>query len=81
MRKVDIKRYAKHEAGHAVNFVLNFREPFEFVWVRRTDDELVPQVAGTVQRSSSQGGGVFFQSSPTFFTTTFELVKKKASNA
>ena len=76
MRKVDIKRFAKHEAGHAVHFVLNFGERFEFVWIRRTDDEPVPAVPGgaTALHSDRRGGGVFFQPNPQLFTTTHALV-------
>lgn len=75
MRKVDIKRFAKHEAGHAVHFVLNFGEPFEFVWVRRTNDEPVPEIPGhTSEERSGKGGGVFFQPNPQLVTTTHALV-------
>ena len=74
MRKVDIKRFAKHEAGHVVHFVLNFRERFEFVWVRRTDDEPVPEVPGATKRSGTGGGGVFFQPNPQLVTTTHNIV-------
>jgi hypothetical protein len=74
MRKVDIKRFAKHEAGHAVHFVMNFRERFEFVWIRRTDDEPVPEIPGRATERSGRGGGVFFQPNPQLFTTTATLV-------
>jgi hypothetical protein len=75
MRKVDIKRFAKHEAGHAVHFVLNFGERFEFVWVRRTDDEPVPEIPGhTSAERSGKGGGVFFQRNSQLVTTTHALV-------
>ena len=74
MRKVDIKRFAKHEAGHAVHFVMNFRERFEFVWIRRTKDEPAPRVPGTSVRPATQGGGVFFQPNPSLFCTTHMLV-------
>ena len=74
MRKVDIERFAKHEAGHAVHFVMNFRERFEFVWIRRTKDEPTPQVPRSSVRPATQGGGVFFQPNPSLFCTTHTLV-------
>lgn len=74
MRKVDIKRFAKHEAGHAVHLVMNFREQFEFVWVRRTDDEPVPVIPGAKPREGAGGGGVFFKPNPQLNCPTFAIV-------
>jgi hypothetical protein len=74
LTKREIKRYAKHEAGHAVYFVLNFSERFEFVWIRRSDDEVAPHVPGTTERAYKQGGAVFFKPNPTFYTNTQTLV-------
>jgi hypothetical protein len=77
MRKTDIKKFAKHEAGHAVHFIMNFGERFEFIWIRRTDDEPVPELPGCAPhatKSSGRGGGVFFKPNPTLFTNTHTLV-------
>ena len=77
MRKVDIKRFAKHEAGHAVHFVMNFRERFEFVWIRRTKEELCPEIPGRVVEEAERqgrGGAVFFQPNPQLNCTTFAIV-------
>jgi hypothetical protein len=58
LTKRDIKRHAKHEAGHAVHHVVALSYPFEFVWVKRTNDEPVPAFAGRTQPHDGIGGAV-----------------------
>lgn len=77
MKNSAIIRFAKHEAGHAVHFIMNFQERFEFVWSRRTKEELCPEIPGRVMEQAERegrGGGVFFQPNPQLNCTTFAIV-------
>lgn len=56
LTKRDIKRHAKHEAGHAVHHVVALSYPFEFVWVKRSDDEKPPRFSGRTKPSDNAGG-------------------------
>ena len=71
-----IKRFAKHEAGHALHHVLNFRHKFEFVWVRRTDDEPIPldRPVNNTSADGRLGGAVFCPPNQQIYCTTFEVV-------
>jgi len=74
IRKVDIKRFAKHEAGHAVHHVLTFGHEFDFVWVKRSDDEVPPKKANGQFMSGGLGGCMYRSSDAQIFCTTFEFV-------
>lgn len=71
--KQDILRFAKHEAGHAVHHVLTFAHEFDFVWVRRSIDEVPPKTANG-QLMSWGLGGCMYRSSDEIYCTTFDYV-------
>jgi hypothetical protein len=74
--KQDVKRFAKHEAGHAVHHVLTFGHEFDFVWVKRSDDEQPPKNANGQFMSSGLGGCVYRSSDAQICCTTFEWVSQ-----
>jgi hypothetical protein len=74
LTKRNIKRLAKHEGGHAVHHVVALSYPFEFVWVRRSDDEKPPHFNGRTQLSDDIGGGTFSHAEE-ICETTHDLVQ------
>ena len=71
--KLQIKRYARHEAGHVVHHVLTFHYKFDFVWVRRSQEDTAP-LNKEGQVLSDLGGCVYRADNEKVFTTTFEFV-------
>jgi hypothetical protein len=74
--KRDILRFANHEAGHVVHHVMTFGHEFDFVWVKRTDDEQPPKKANGQLMSSDLGGCVYRSSDAQICCTTFEWVSQ-----
>jgi hypothetical protein len=74
--KRDVLRFAKHEAGHVVHHVMTFRHEFDFVWVKRSDDEQPPKKANGQFMSSGLGGCVYRSSDAQIWCTTFEWVSQ-----
>lgn len=52
-----IKRAARHEAGHAITYLVRERK-FLCVWVRRTTDEIAPFFLQAEGLDSGAGGGL-----------------------
>lgn len=71
--KRDIKKFAKHEAGHVTHHVLTFQHKFDFVWVRRSQEDEAPRNKEG-QVLSDLGGCVYRSSDEEVYTTTFEWV-------
>lgn len=77
--KRDFRKYAKHEAGHAVHYVLTFHEPFEYVWSQHSHDAVPDDGTGRggkVVDGKVLGGAVVRTPGQQLVCTTFDLIQQ-----